>query len=354
MNSYAQQGSEAFNTRLDGTLKRLTADIVAALGDGLEALVLGGGYGRGEGGVVLRNGEEHLYNDLDLLPIVTRHGVSLEAAHPVTERYGRELGIEVDLGRPVTVADIEAWPAWLMWHEFVLGHTVLHGRPDILTAHAPQRVFDAPPAVEALRLMLNRGAGLLWARRVAAGIDAPVDPDFVRRNVYKCAMALGDALTVVHRRHVTVYTGRDARVAALVRELGLSFSFDLPALYAEALHFRFRPDQAPNRTWDDASLREMGRHWAEVLRHVEEMRTGQSWKSTADYCAWPGVREADMNTLQTCPKNVARNLSAGSLSARHPREALYRRLPGLLLSGMGVPDWAAQSEQFLSVWRRFN
>jgi hypothetical protein len=354
MNTYARHGSEAFNARLDAVIKRLSADIAAALGDGLEALVLGGGYGRGEGGVVVRDGQEHPYNDLDLLLVVKRHGVPLEAAHPVTERYAHELGIEVDLSRPVTVADIEQWPPWLMWHEFVQGHTVLCGPQDILTGHVPKRVLDPPPGVEALRLLLNRGAGLLWARRVAAGIDPLIDPDFIRRNAYKCAMALGDALTVVYCRHVTAYDGRDLRIAALVREFGLSFSFDLTALYAEALRFRFRPDQAPAEPWDDVRLQSLARHWAEVLLHVEGLRTGRAWASVMDYGAWSGIREPEMNSCRARIKNLARNLSAGGLSPLHPREALYRSLPGLLLADAGAPGWAARSAQFLSVWRRFN
>ena len=354
MNVYARNASEEFNARMDAVLKRLSADIAAALGDGLEALVLGGGYGRGEGGVVVRDGKERPYNDLDLLLVVRRHGVSIEAAHPVTERYARELGIEVDLSRPVTVADIEQWPPWLMWHEFVQGHTVLYGQQDILTGHAPKRVLDPPPGVEALRLLLNRGAGLLWARRVAAGLDSPVDPDFVRRNAYKCAMSLGDSLTIVHGRHVTAYEGRDLRIAALVAELGPALFIDLPGLYAEALRFRFRPDQAPTEPWDDARLRKMARQWAEVLLHVEGVRTARVWDSMEDYCAWRGIREPEMNDLKASIKNVARNLSAGGFSLCHPREALYRRLPGLLVSDPVAPGWKEQSGQFLSVWRRFN
>ncbi len=354
MNVYARNASEEFNARMDAVLKRLSADIAAALGDGLVALVLGGGYGRGEGGVVVRDGKEHPYNDLDLLLVVRRHGVPIDAAHPVTERYAKELGIEVDLSRPVTVADIEQWPPWLMWHEFVQGHTVLYGQQNILTGHAPKRVLDPPPGVEALRLLLNRGAGLLWARRVVAGIDPLSDPDFVRRNAYKCAMALGDALTVIHERHVTAYEGRELRIAALVTELGLAFPFDLPALYAEALRFRFRPDQAPAAPWDDIRLRNLAEHWAEVLLHVEGVRTGRTWNSMSAYCAWRGIREPEMNTCQVCIKNFARNLSAGGFSLRHPREALYRRLPGLLLADEVTPGWAEQSGRFLSVWRRFN
>ena len=51
---YACHGSEEFNRRLDGVLRRLAGDVRQALGPALVALVLGGGYGRGEGGEARR------------------------------------------------------------------------------------------------------------------------------------------------------------------------------------------------------------------------------------------------------------------------------------------------------------
>jgi hypothetical protein len=140
----------------------------------------------------------------------------------------------------------------------------------------------------------------------------------------------------------------------MIRELGLTFSFNLPARYEEALRFRSRPDQASAGAWDDAQLRELARQWAEIVLHVEGVRTGLSWASVDEYGAWAGIREPEMNTYRVRITNLGRNLSAGGLSFLHPREALYRRLPNLLLCGTETPGWQEQSGQFLSVWRRFN
>ena len=69
---YAGHASAAFNTRMQTWLTALSGDVRQALGENLTALVLGGGYGRGEGGVLLVSGEERPYNDLDLILIVRR------------------------------------------------------------------------------------------------------------------------------------------------------------------------------------------------------------------------------------------------------------------------------------------
>jgi hypothetical protein len=184
-------------------------------------------------------------------------------------------------------------------------------------------------------------------------MEKPPDPDFVRRNFHKCAMAMGDALLIVHSRHATPYTGRDLRVRELLETLP-PFSFDLGEAYAAALRFRFHPDQSPRRGFDDGVLREMAAHWQEVLLRAESVRTGKAWRTAGEYCAWGGVREADMNGPVNWPKNLLRNLAAGRRSALHPRETLYRTLPLEIACAPGDPSWEGRAAGFLNVWRRFN
>lgn len=69
---YADHGSEAFNARMHDVCLRIGEDVEKALGSNFTALILGGGYGRGEGGVVRVDGVEKPYNDLDFTLIVRR------------------------------------------------------------------------------------------------------------------------------------------------------------------------------------------------------------------------------------------------------------------------------------------
>ena len=84
------------------------------------------------------------------------------------------------------------------------------------TIRAPSALHEPLPAIEGARLLLNRGAGLLWAMRVVQGHESPPDVDFVRRNYWKCALALGDALLIAHQRYSTPYSGRDEAFSQLV------------------------------------------------------------------------------------------------------------------------------------------
>ena len=55
---YARHASDAFNERMGEWLTGLAAAVRHSLGDNLVALILGGGYGRGEGGVLRVGSEE--------------------------------------------------------------------------------------------------------------------------------------------------------------------------------------------------------------------------------------------------------------------------------------------------------
>jgi len=352
---YARHASADFNARMQVWLTSLSGEVRQAVGENLVALVLGGGYGRGEGGVLRVSGEERPYNDLDLVLIVRRKsGLPRETLHAIQHKYAALTGIEVDFSRPLTVGDVRGWPTTLMWSDLLQGHRVLDGPADILTSNAPDLRSDRLPAVEATRLLLNRGAGLLWALRVVRGCEAAPDADFIRRNYCKCGLALGDAVLISHGRFATPYTGRGERLANLLGELPRAFRFDLSGLYEEALRFKFWPGEAVSMP-GEAQLEEMAHEWGQVLLYVEGRRAHREFGSAREYAGWPDMREPEQNTVARWPRNVVRNRQLGCWSLRYPRERLYRELPILLgLSESKVPDWPAGGARFLAVWKQVN
>src|SRR5713101_315101 len=105
--SYAGNASADFNARMQTWLTALSEDVRQAAGENLTALVLGGGYGRGEGGVLLVSGEERPYNDLDLILIVRRkNSVPWPELESIKRKYESLLGIQIDFSRPLTVDDV--------------------------------------------------------------------------------------------------------------------------------------------------------------------------------------------------------------------------------------------------------
>lgn len=353
---YTPAGAPALEDMIDATLRQIGAEVAAVEGDNLCALILGGGYGRGEGAVVQCDGREAPYNDLDFTLVVRRRrAVQHQALLAICARHAAQLGIHVDFSRPLTPARIRHWPRWLMWYDLLNEHVVVQGPATILRDLAPRALAEPLPAIEATRLLLNRGAGLLWALRVLRAVEPAPDPDFIRRNYWKCALALGDALLIVHHCFATPYRGRDLRLHDLAARVPAVAAFNLEPLYRTALQFKFRPDTVTDTVASDTAVANVAQQWCAVFLHVESVRTGRVWHSAAAYAAWRGIREPDENRLRCWPRNLLRNAQNGNCSVRYAREDLYRQLPGLLCDPPAERTaWAHTSQRFLAIWQRCN
>ncbi len=353
---YTRDGSDAFNEQLHDILDRIADRVESVMKGNLVALILGGGYGRGEGGVIEKNGREMPYNDLDFTLVVkSKSRLPWEELNAVRKEFAALLGIHVDFSRPLTVGDIENWPSWLMWYDLLNGHVTLKGPPNFLEKHAPETLRNPLPAIEATRLLLNRGAGILWALRVIRRFESEPDEDFVRRNYFKCALALGDALLIAFKKYTTQYYGRDILVRDLAHSEPRVASLDLQQLYDQALKFKFRPDSVSQKPITEKMLLDVARKWGQVFLLVETVRCDTKFGSLDEYIDWSGIREKDQHALKPMFRNFIKNVGLGRLSFRYPRETLYRELPVLLgLVKKSPSDWSVESRNFLNTWDRFN
>ena len=302
-----------FAAREAPTVDALVADAVAKIGAEIEALrvpdlagvVLGGGYGRGEGGVFVDGGEERLSNDLDFFA-VTVPGASVgilrtvaDALAPVGEAWTTRLGVDVDfvVRTPWRIKHDEAR---VMIQELVRGHVDVAGRPGAeLFKDIVRRPPEDLPWTEAVRLLVNRGVGLVLAR-------ASADETFAERNVNKCVLGAGDAVLIA--RHAYAWRVEE-RAAAL----------GWPA-YDAAVEWKFRPKKGGARAWEEArSL------W---LRAEEEVRA-------------TGRRSgADGRSLYQAARWIVRRRTLGNLRTfgRGPVVRILAMLKGVVEAGASLPD----------------
>lgn len=348
---FSVHGSRGFERWLAGRLARIADDVRAAVGRNLVALVLGGGYGRGEGAVVGPRGCQRPYNDLDLLVVVHRPLGVARRLDEVSARHRELVGIDVDFGRPLTVPEIERWEPRLRWYDLVHGHVVLSGDPDLLARHAPRRVSAPVPIAEAARLLLNRGAGILSAMLVTRGGEEPPDDDFVRRNIYKAFLAVGDSYIIRAQQRTTRHVGRPALLASLAHRLPSRLADEIVARYAQAVSFKLAPDSLPRGPAATGLLDAAAGLWSRALLDVENERHGTAFSTPDEYARWPGLREPQPASRWLW--NLIGNLRHGLLSPWSPREALYREVPRLIAAGHG-PAWVAASRDALALWRRVN
>ena len=242
--AFTERDAPAARERIADDLDAIARAVVAA-DPHLHALVLTGGFSRGEGTV--RDGAP--INDYDLVAVRSRPGgraLYRDLGHELTRR----IGLEVDL-MPVWRRRLRYVGPKLFWLDVGLGGRVIAGDPRALQELPPLVAKDLPRR-EAARLLGNRAAGLLLA---LPGPRAPPDPHLTALQGAKAVLAAMDA-TLLHK----------GLYAARLRErLALSAGHPHHATFAAAVDWKLKgADPASAVTWEEAA--------AVLLDAVEETK----------------------------------------------------------------------------------
>ena len=239
--SYTLIPSSEISERVDSVLKGIAEELDKLRLPGLVCVALGGGYGRGEGGVLRTPQGDRLYNDLDFFVFSDgagageRRGIDAETARMASERSG-ELGIDVDFCRVRNVAELRRVAGTLMYQELLRGWRPVWGRGN-LRDWIPEREASELPFSEAARLLLNRGMGLVFAGEyLLAGRDAP---DFIMRNMNKAVLGSCDAMLLAAGKYCWNGCLRREIFPDFAGEAGLPVDF--AAAYEDAWCWKAEP-----------------------------------------------------------------------------------------------------------------
>ena len=311
---------------LADALAAIGAEIVAMRVPSLAGVVLGGGYGRGEGGArgefkvqspkfevesSKADGACRLSNDLDFFAITKEGATDADAAavaktlEPLSRRWSEKLGIDVDFtGRT----------PWRLRHdqERLMVQELVHGYVDIagatgesLFAGIARREPSDLPWMEAARLLMNRGMGLLLAaeklRSVADGRHPTSDcrlsdvHSFVNRNINKCILGAGDARLIANRR----YRWRAPERAEALRD----------QMYRNAVAWKFRPEESAVCDWSAA--RDVWRAAYEEVMEIgaREGALGRSLRQAARWVVRRRTLGAPASFGQNCTVRVLRGVA---------------------------------------------
>lgn len=223
-------------------LKAVLAELLQSLGsDQVEALVLGGGYGRGEGGAFGAPGDFQPYNDYDL--VLIHRATDQEQLHEVLrhihEVYSDKFSIHVDI-TPIELGAVNRLPLALTWYELFKGHHVLYGPENCLHDLAERKLSELPET-EWGRLLVNRGSGLLFTlwkhqgKPCAIGHDESFE-NFATRQIEKAWLSLGDVWLAQKNSYDTLVINR--------RQNWLALEGDVPSwseYYLNAVEFKLNP-----------------------------------------------------------------------------------------------------------------
>ena len=216
-------------------LDRVLSEMKSALSGTELCVVLGGSYGRGDGGVRQDKGNGILYNDLDFFVFSRRkNAAGVEVLKELAGKYEHELKVDVDFSAVMTVKDMKKNAKRLMMQELKRGYHLVAG-VDLLEQYLPELPAKQLPFSEACRLLLNRGLGLLLAGEKIS--DNSDDTDFILRNIYKAILGAGDAMLIAKN----IYRWKIADRLELIE------NSDMPEIYKELYREAVEFKRAPHR-----------------------------------------------------------------------------------------------------------
>ncbi len=349
MKQLTYNGQPQAEELLKDALNQLGLDIAALpMAEWIQAVILGGGYGRGEGGATA---DGALYNDVDFFVITDLKGNDLALLQKelakFSEKYQQIIKIDVDFFC-LSLNSLQATAKTLMIQELLAGHEVIYGSESVLNT-VPHLGWRELPWSEAARLMLNRGTGiLLAAEKLNSGaVLNEEDLTFIRRNLHKAALGCGDALLLV--KHNYRQTGHERSKAIL----SANYMPRLAEAYLAALEFKYTPTVLQNEdlTAFHQSILQL---WNSSLAAICFTLTGKQNNR-------PEVNAANIIAVpQQLP--LKRKIKDFLLSMRYAGELPQLRpfcvnprlklLVGLAKLLNAVPP--ADSATYIKLWQRFN
>ena len=237
---------EQFTASGDKEAEMLLKNVLSEIGETLSGsglcVCLGGSYGRGDGGVRQDRENGILYNDLDFFVFARKRSAGADLQlKMIAGKYEKELKVDVDFSRIMSVADMKKNAARLMMQELKRGYRLVCGE-DLLAEYLPEFPAEEIPFSEACRLLLNRGMGLLLAGEKMS--RNPGDTDFILRNINKAILGMCDALLIAQKN----YKWKMGERLTAIRSMNLPE--ELKQLYSMAVEFKRSPHREPDQDMD--------------------------------------------------------------------------------------------------------
>ncbi len=376
---YTLDGSDVIEARIDAD-QELIGKAVRQLMPGSElcAVVIMGGYGRGEGGYLWVDDEPAPYNDYDYFIVVQNMSAAdVQAINPKVQALAKELekqvGIEVDFAFLHKEKLASLAPA-LIFTEMSWGHRVIEGDPHVLDS-----MFVVPfaqlPKAEFTRLMLNRGM-LLLMNQLSLTISSepkerPQREQFVKY-IFKAVLASVDAYLAKQDAYDPSYPKKMASLCAIDEPLARQL---LPQ-YEMAFEGRFHPNsydafvQYDLPCWQENAID----CWLQSLQALERARLGDqmpdNWAAYASLSVDKGQSDKDLYSLlrnmavTVKDYGVSEVMSHPCKATHYPRERVISALPLLLSSDhehlalvadlFSMPaqsSWQSLAERCIALWR---
>lgn len=341
MGKYTLRGSAELDARIDADCARVGAALGAAPDAALyRALVLIGGYGRGEGTPFIVDGEQRPFNDYDFVVVTTSmdragRARALVGLRELERRTTAEVGLPVDLC-PYPENTLPSCEFSLLNYEMKYGHRIVWGDPRALDA-LPAYPHDRIPRREGTRLLMNRGKLLLDIRRALRAGPPGSGDEQIRwwKFLMKAWLAFGDCALLIRGAYDIRYTVKKERILEPAAVAPPDAEI-IAAGYRDAIALKEWGDYGPLAARDlAAEFERVRRLYVRFLRWYETQRLGADCSTSGAHLSAiaRADRECSMTKAQVLNLTVLRGgaFAAGPAAfTSHPRARLYAALPELL------------------------
>jgi hypothetical protein len=350
----------------------------------LDALVLGGGYGRGEGGVLRTDAGDRPYNDLEFYVFVrgNRQLNGRKFRRPLEllgERISPKAQLHVEF-KVDSLNHLRRSQVTMYSYDLLAGHRVLWPKDERSVRQlfvGCEHHLDAAkiPLQEAARLLLNRFTGLLLAKERLQQTDLPFeDSDFVGRNLAKAQLAMGDAVLAAHGRYHWSCIERSERLRQLQAPANAPWFADVQRHHRSGVEFKLHPRQIFKTSHQlRREHQEISNLALTLWLWLESRRLNRTFGT---------IREYTLDRVEKCVgtsafRNLLLNLNAfgpeslfDRMATYYPRERLLNSLPLLLweepLNDVRVKyhlrnqlrtaaeDWKSFVSAYKSIWANFS
>ncbi len=377
MQRFTLDGSDSLEQHLEETCQRVLAGVQEVIPRStLQGLVLGGGYGRGEGGVLQRRNGDRPYNDLEFYVFVRGHRLWNEelfaaALHRLGEMLSPVAGVQVEF-KLESLQRLRQGTVSMFSYDLVSAHRRVFGAQSLFAGCEHHLDPARIPLSEATRLLFNRCTGLLLARqRLRANSLAQDDCDFIGRNLAKMQLAMGDAALAATGNYHWSCLERHQRLKRLSLPEPEPWLAAVRQHHAAGTHFKLHPRCVSKSAEEFRTEHETISGLAQkVWLWCERRRLGKTFDTLQDY-ALSRVRKCEdtprwrnwLLNLRTFGPRAALD----RIAWRYPRERLFHSLPLLLWNGeisrepmllrhvqrqlhSHARDWSALVDDFKRVW----
>jgi len=292
-----------------------------------EAVVLGGGYGRGEGGVYIdEENKPHFYNDLDYF-IFCRDPLDAQLLNSVKaweKEESKLLGIDVE-GTCLVRSKLDETTSSMMFYDLVSAHKIVMGDFDYLDEYKALVNAKTIAPYESTRLLWNRGSGLFFAEY---DLTTKGNLDVVHRNQSKAKLALGDSILAL-RGLYRPYVRERSEILGSQDDV----SERIKALHSEGTKFKLRPTATPPKEVLLNTQSELSELWLDCFIQAESVRLNHQFHSAFEYSKYKSRIYPDYPVIHSLLLAARDRLKRGGFLRPvwdYPRGALQRVLVLLL------------------------